>query len=88
MKKPLDVLAVVHLGKYKDGMIVDDNCPCCEWEPPSIVHEDGSVDGISSTEPESILGQMWMPGVEKGMGSFFQIFHCQSCGIVYATHLN
>lgn len=86
MKKPLNVLTVVHLGKYQDGMIVDDNCPACNWAPPSV--ETPNEGGLLSTDPDHLLGQIWTPGHERGCGGFFQIFHCQNCGIVYATHLN
>ena len=86
MKKPLEVFSVVHLGKYQDGRIVDDNCPACDWEPPDLGGSQES--GLGSTDPDHLLGQMWSPGSERGCGGFFQIFHCQNCGIVYATHLN
>lgn len=85
-KKPPQTFAVVHLGKYEDGKVIDDKCPCCDWEPPAFNEADDY--GLSSTSPDHLLGQMWMPGVERGAGGFFQIYHCQGCGIVYATHLN
>jgi hypothetical protein len=79
-------LAVIHLGKFEDGMIIDDKCPFCDWDPPAFEKADDY--GLAPTSQRHLLGQMWKPGAERGAGRFFQIYHCQACGTVYATHLN
>jgi hypothetical protein len=97
--KKLEVLAAIHYGNYEEGgKIIDDKCPCCKWDPaatpegkvwfgqskgPGGKGEAGQVD-----EPEWRLGEFWAPGCERGCGAYFQIFNCQNCGLVYATHLN
>ena len=82
-KKVLEVFAVIHYGNYEDnGMIINDSCPCCGWEP--AVEQEAS----GAAKPEWHLGEMWNPATERGMGAYLQVLHCQQCGIVYATHLN
>jgi hypothetical protein len=58
--------------------------------PPEIENNPKWIgDGIvTSDDPEWILGLLWRPGVERGIGAYFQVFHCQDCGLVYATHVN
>src|SRR5690349_5440298 len=90
--KKLDVLTVVHYGKYNpDGAVIDDKCPCCNWDPPETL---GAKAGSSHAEveqyvvdPDWHLGEIWAPGVERGIGAYYRVFHCQGCGLVYATHL-
>jgi hypothetical protein len=94
--KKLDVLAVIHLGKYERrngaSVIVDDKCPCCDWDPrhtPKGKAWRGQPNERKhDDDPEWHLGEIWAPGVERGCGAYFQVFHCQNCGLVYATHLN
>jgi hypothetical protein len=93
MAKNLNVLAVVHLGRYEpDGnvlKVVDDECPCCRWDPWSTPEGQAMRVGQErEADPEWKLGEMWAPGAERGIGADYQIFHCQKCGLVYATHLN
>jgi len=88
--KTLDVLTVIHMGNYaKSGEIINDSCPCCNWEPQGdvlqIIRENSSSTGET---PEWHLGMIWAPGAERGIGSYFQVIHCQKCGLVYATHIN
>jgi hypothetical protein len=84
-RKNLEVLTVIHVGNYDDtGQVIDDNCPCCNWEPIQISQPSSEI----SEEPEWHLGEIWKPNVEHGIGAYFQVFHCQNCGLVYATHLN
>lgn len=88
-KKTLEVLTVVHMGKYDKGEIIDDCCPCCNWEPPqSKMPEIQGGQPSHSDDPEWHLGMIWAPGTERGIGAYFQVFHCQKCGLVYATHVN
>lgn len=89
-KKTLEVLTVVHMGNYdKSGKIIDDSCPCCDWKPPQSkmleMHEKPSY---HSEDPEWYLGSIWAPGTDRGIGAYFQVIHCQKCGLVYATHVN
>lgn len=85
-RKIVDVLAVVHLGNYEEsGRIIDDSCPCCHWNPPQGSNSE-STSGYE--EPEWVLGAIWAPGVERGIGAYYQVFQCQNCGLVYATHVN
>ena len=89
-KKTLEVLTVVHMGNYdQSGKIIDDSCPCCSWEPSqkelNKIHEKAFSD---SEDPEWHLGMIWAPGTERGVGAYFQVIHCQKCGLVYATHVN
>lgn len=80
-KKVLPVLTVVHFGNYREDMVVNDNCPACDWEPP--------LDQVSAdASAEWHLGELWNPAAERGIGAYFQVLHCQRCGLVYATHLN
>lgn len=72
-------------------MVVDDKCPCCKWNPwdtPEGKARAGQPLEPSSEGPQWRLGEIWAPGVERGIGAYFQVFHCQTCGLVYATHLN
>lgn len=94
--KKLDVLTVVHFGNYRDtngaSAVVDDKCPCCEWNPWET--PEGKAWGGQPKQPKPEedpvwhLGEIWAPGAERGCGAYFQVFHCQKCGLVYATHLN
>jgi hypothetical protein len=87
-RKVLETIAVIHLGNYAASdvpdvlEVLDDCCPCCKWCPPEIEN------GVDAEDAEWILGELWKPGAERGIGSYFQVFHCQSCGLVYATHVN
>lgn len=91
--KNLDVLAVIHYGNYLDegngiSRVLDDNCPCCGWTPPEQKKESVS-NNFDTTDRDCVLGTIWNPKTGKaGMGCLFQVFHCDNCGIVYATHLN
>ena len=93
-KKTLEVLTVVHIGNYDEsGQIIDDSCPCCNWEPPQSKQPEISGTQESSQsdncdDPEWHLGMIWAPGAERGIGAYFQVLHCQKCGLVYATHVN
>jgi len=88
--KGLEVLAVIHYGNYtEDGAVIDDKCPCCKWNPLEIPEAKICKDlPLSDNDPEWHLGHIWTPGAEKGIGAYFQVLHCQGCGLVYATHLN
>jgi hypothetical protein len=91
--KKLDVLAVIHYGNYgENGAVVDDKCPCCKWDPRETA--EGKAGGgqpgefTPDNDPKWHLGEIWAPGAERGIGAYFQVFHCQGCGLVYGTHLN
>lgn len=88
--KVLNVLTVVHIGNYdKDGKIINDSCPCCDWAPPqNKLNEMMNKLTSHSDDPEWYLGMIWKPGIERGIGAYFQVIHCQKCGLVYATHVN
>jgi hypothetical protein len=98
--KILQVLAAVHYGNYKDNKIVDDKCPCCDWDPAAtpeakfwLCRSPGDVDvtaGETRTLPNPTwrLGEFWAPGCVLTCGGLFQILHCPKCGLVYATHFN
>ena len=89
--KHLEVFAAIHYGNYtelEDGssIIVNDNCPCCNWEPSSFDEKDAKTEEMDSRD--EVLGHLWHPKHGKGMGGYFQIFKCGNCGVLYATHLN
>jgi hypothetical protein len=91
--KKLDVLTVIHYGNYNEsGAVVDDTCPCCKWNPWET--PEGKAWGDhgnkvpSENDPVWHLGEIWAPDAERGIGAYFQVFHCQGCGLVYGTHLN
>jgi hypothetical protein len=90
MRKNLETLAVIHLGNYSEEMdgcreVINDNCPCCKWEPSPYKETTDSGEFDSRKE---VVGEIWNPNFEKYEGNIYQIFHCQNCGILYATHLN
>ena len=88
-KKVLDVLTVIHYGKYgDDDSVIDDNCPCCNWEPPQGEAPQPEGRDKDGNGPYWHLGMIWHPASERSIGAYFQVFHCQNCGLVYATHVN
>jgi hypothetical protein len=91
--KKLEVLAVIHYGNYgEDCAVVDDKCPCCKWDPRETPDGRPSANQGNElpheNEPDWQLGAIWAPGAERGCGAYFQVIHCQGCGLVYATHVN